>query len=137
MSLPQRERDQLQVEISMVCKYIDILIGKMKGYRMSVPPVPHIPGRDTPISQHESKYIPTSLKPAGSQGYVLLDDWARGPIPGYVPGSPGDQASPSMVPTTSDYANDDNAERFINDFVRNDDYLQASHVLLYHDVAPA
>jgi len=42
----ERERGQLQVKISLLYRYISILIGEMRGHRMPVPPVPHILGRD-------------------------------------------------------------------------------------------
>ena len=47
--MAERERGQLQVEIGMLCGYITILIGKMGGQRMPVPPLPYILGRDPSI----------------------------------------------------------------------------------------
>ena len=88
---------------------------------------PHIPSRDPLIRLHESEYMPTPTRLAGSWGYGPLVDWARGPTPdqepfqalGYVPSSPENQIDPSIGP------------------IADDDSLWASHVLLYHDdVAP-
>jgi len=63
---------------------------------MPVPYAPYIPSRDPPIRRHESKYMPPSSGLAGSWGYAPLDNWARDPILGYVPGSQANQAGPSM-----------------------------------------
>ena len=103
---------------------------------MPVPSAPHILGRDPPIHQHKSEYMPAPPKLAYSQGYATFDDWARGPISGYVLRSLADRADPSIGPIVGDDADDCNTGCFSNDDVRDDDFPQANHVLLYHDVAP-
>ena len=70
----ERGRGQLQVEIGLLCGYIGILIGEMKGHKLPTPPTPYILGRDPPIRQHESKYMPATPEPTGSWGYAPLDD---------------------------------------------------------------
>ena len=75
---------------------------------MLVPLAPHILGRDPPICQHESEYMPIPLGPASIQGQAPLNDWARGPIQNQTPfqaaeyalGSSADQAIPFASPTT-------------------------------------
>ena len=68
-------------------------------------------------------------------GYAHLDDCARGPILGYVPGSPADQTGPFTGPTTGDVVDDGSPGHFADDAIRDDDSLYASHVLLHHDGA--
>nr|POF14811.1 hypothetical protein CFP56_33019 [Quercus suber] len=106
-----------------------MLIAEMRGHRMCVPLVPHIPNKDPSIHQHELENIPAPLEMVGIWGYAPLDDWARGPIldqapfqaPGYTPGSLADRACPSRSPTASADADDGSAGRFANDVVRDDD----------------
>ena len=81
----ERKRSQLLVEIGMLCGYINVLIGEMRGHRMPVPPAPYIPSKDPPIRRRELKYMPVPLRPVRSWGYFPLDDWPRGPVPDQVP----------------------------------------------------
>ena len=45
----ERERDRLKVKICLLHGCIGVLISEMRGYRMPVPLVPYILGRDPPI----------------------------------------------------------------------------------------
>ena len=58
----KRERGQLQIEIGLLRRYIDILISEMRGHMMLVPPAPHISSRDPHIHRHESEYVYTCMK---------------------------------------------------------------------------
>ena len=60
----------------------------------------------------------TPFGSVGSWGYALFDDWAQGPVPIYVPGSPMDRASPSTSPVVGDDADDSSTRRFSDDAVR-------------------
>lgn len=121
-SVEDREKGQLQVEIGMLCRYIGILIGEIRGHRMSLPPTPPIPSRVPLIRQHELEYMLAPPKSAGSWEYTPLDDWARGLVLGYVPGSLANQVNPFMGPIAGSDANDGNARRFADDVVRDDDF---------------
>ena len=52
LPLRKREKGQLQVKISLLCRYIGVLIGKIRGHRMLVPFAPYIPDRDPSIYRH-------------------------------------------------------------------------------------
>ena len=117
----ERERSNLQVKIGMLREYISILIDKMRGHRMPMPPAPYIPHRNPHIRQHESEYMPIHLGPANSWGYSPLNDWTRGPVSnqapfqvsGYALGSSADQASLFIGPVAGHDANDGSPRRFL------------------------
>ena len=82
---------------------------------MPVPLAPHILGRDPHICCHKLKYMFAPFEPVGGWGYAPLDDWAQGPVLGYVPSSPADRASLSIGPTAGDDVDDGSAGRFDDD----------------------
>ena len=82
---------------------------------MPVPLAPYILGRDPPICCHKLEYMFAPFGPAGGWGYAPLDDWAQGPVPGYVPSSSADRASLSTGPTAGDDVDDGSVGRFDDD----------------------
>ena len=145
MLLPQRKRKkQLLIKIGMLRRYICILINKMKGHRMPVPPTPYIHGRDPSIRRHELEYMLIPPRPVSSWEFIPLDDLAWGPILdqapfqvlGYALGSSAYQADPSAGLIVGDDADGGSVEHFARNTFRDNDSPQANRVFLYHyDVA--
>ena len=71
----KREKSQYIAEVGLLQGYIGILIDKMRGYRMFMPPMPYILGRDPPTQRHKTEYMPVPSGPIGGCRFAPVSNW--------------------------------------------------------------